>query len=84
MTVENTLQNAKFKIGDLVEYVYYTMDSQFPRLGIVVNLIKMDFQIPEEPNFMEYFYEYEVLWVGDAHPVLVFEMFIEKYHNHCE
>jgi len=42
-------------------------------------VVKVDIQLPEEAEFLDHFYEYDVLWARRGYTSIMFEMFIEKY-----
>ena len=48
---------------------------------MVISFFKVEFLLPEESPFSDYFYEYDVLWVGKNYASVMFEMFLEKYEH---
>tara|TARA_R100001443_G_scaffold66769_2_gene75755 strand:- start:1034 stop:1285 length:252 start_codon:yes stop_codon:yes gene_type:complete len=81
MNPSNTSEEPKFNIGDLVTYIYSDSSDIHPRVGLVVGLFKLEFELPEETTFTEYLYEYDIMWVGHNYASVMFEMFLEKYEH---
>ena len=79
MNLKNTSDEPKFHVGDLVTYIYSSSSDKQPRIGIVIGFFKVEFILPEESPFTDYFYEYDVLWIGANYASIMFEMFLEKY-----
>ena len=74
-------EDPKFKLGDLVTYVYSNSSDTHPRVGLIIGFFKVELVIPEESPFLDYFYEYDVLWIGKKYSSIMFEMFLEKYQH---
>ena len=79
MNQDNISEEPKFNIGDLVTYIYSNSSDTHPRVGMIVNSFKVEFDLPEESTFADYFYEYDVLWIGKNYATVMFEMFLQKY-----
>lgn len=75
----DTSEGPKFKVGDLVYYVYRSSDDPLPDIGLVIEVSKIEFVLPEESSFIDHFYEYDILWTNRGYATLMFEMFLEKY-----
>jgi hypothetical protein len=79
MNPKNTSEEPKFNLGDLVTYIYSNSSDVHPRVGMVIDFFKVDLDPLEEAPFVDYFYEYDVLWIGENYTSIMFEMFLEKY-----
>ena len=75
----STSEEPEFNIGDLVCYLYRDFSDREPDIGLITAVVKVDIQLPEEAEFLDYFYEYDVLWARRGYTSIMFEMFIEKY-----
>ena len=81
MNPNNTSEEPKFNVGDLVTYVYSSSSDTHPRVGLVISFFKVEMILPEESPFTDHFYEYDVMWVGANYASIMFEMFLEKYEH---
>ena len=81
MNPNNTSEEPKFNVGDLVTYIYSSSSDVHPKVGLIISLFKVEMVLPEESPFVDYFYEYDVLWIGSSYASIMFEMFIEKYEH---
>ena len=79
MNPNNISEEPKFNVGDLVTYIYSSSCDTHPRVGMVISFFKVEYPLPEESPFLDYFYEYDILWVGKNYASVMFEMFLEKY-----
>ena len=79
MNPNNISEEPKFNVGDLVTYIYSNSSGPYPRVGMVIGFFKVEFILPEESPFSDYFYEYDILWIGANYASVMFEMFLEKY-----
>ena len=81
MNQNNTSEESKFNIGDLVIYVYQDSSNKQPEIGLVLEVIKVDYDLPEESIFAEHFYEYDIMWCNKGYSSVMFEMFLAKYEH---
>jgi hypothetical protein len=79
MNQDNISEEPKFNIGDLVTYIYSNSSDTHPRVGMIISSFKVEFDLPEESTFADYFFEYDVLWIGKNYATVMFEMFLQKY-----
>ena len=77
--VKNTSLDPEFEIGDLVCYIYQTSSDLNPQIGLVMQVNKVEISLIEESQFVEHYYEYDVLWTNQTHVSVMFEMFLKKY-----
>ncbi len=81
MSLKNISEEPKFNLGDLVTYIYSNSSDTHPRVGMVISFFKVELTLPEDAPFTDYFYEYDVLWIGSNYASVMFEMFLEKYEH---
>jgi hypothetical protein len=81
MNPSNTLEEPRFNVGDLVTYIYSSSCDIHPRVGLIIGFFKVEIALPEESPFVDYIYEYDVMWVGTNYASVMFEMFLEKYEH---
>ena len=81
MNPKDISEEPQFNIGDLVAYIYSDISKTHPRVGLVIAYFKVEYDVPEETAFLDYFYEYDILWIGEKYSSVMFEMFLEKYQH---